>query len=428
MQREKGLSVTKAIFPMVASIMGAGVITLPHSVDRSGLLLSGPLLFFIASMSMFTLFQLVHCAKQIDDKNPSYFLVCQNVSPFLGYVAEACIAMQGFGCCLCYFLILKSWVLKFFLLDKVIEEKLVLNLLISAALLALPLFLALQKDLSKLSFTSMLGTGSVIYLSILVFSCGVLSCLLPNIPSSTSNFKEMQDLTKLKMYETKLGVLFNALSYYIFAIGCQQNMIKVFSIMERQTIANGVKVGTIATLIASSVFFLVANGGYIAGGIAQKGSILDVLESEDRVFFHQIKQTIGDKFFFLITLAKIGMAIVLMSGYPLQMHPTRDSVLIFMNLGIKDIVQRNRRAVEIFSILVMSSIIYVLSITGVSYERVMNIVASTASCYIIYVLPSIAYLASKKKRRCFSFVSMGIMGTGSLISLISLYNIIKAKN
>ncbi|OAG31827.1 hypothetical protein NEDG_00302 [Nematocida displodere] len=414
--RINGISPFQATFPMIGSIMGAGVLNLPTSVEKSGYLLSGPILLTIAAMSAFTLFQLVHCAQKLNKTNPTYFDVCKTAHPLLGYAAEACIGVQGLGCCLVYFLILKSWIAKLLGIEGQLEGSFAMNVAFTVGLMILPMLMAGQKDLKNLSFASVLGTVSVLYLSVVVMGCGALSIIFGE-PGTT----EASQLIKMN---TNPSVVFTAAFEYIFALGCQQNMVRVFSMLEEQTVMNGVKVGVGAVSVATIVFFLVSNGGYIAGGNGQNTSILDILEDKSRPFYGMVAEKFGDKFFYLITLAKVGMIIVLFAGYSLQMHPARDSILTFLRIPFKKQVDRNLRRVEVLTTTAVSVIICLCGIDPVPYKYVMNLIAVTASCYIMYLLPSISYLASTKKTSLFTFISLAILASSLAISGIGLYRIL----
>ncbi|KAI5185595.1 hypothetical protein NEHOM01_0921 [Nematocida homosporus] len=420
-KRERGLSVRSAIFPMVGSIMGSGVLNLPQSVELSGYLMSGPLLAFISAVSAFTLFQLVHCAKQLEGKGrePSYFLVCKTAFPVLGYAADGFIGIQGLGCCFCYFLILKSWISKLLGWDTYLEQNLLMNLIFSAGLMAIPGFMATLKDLKKLNFASVLCTISVLYLSLLVLVCGGLALWLPPVAKTAAD-------SPLRAYTTEPSKLFAALSKYVFALGCQQNMVRVFSLLDRPTVGNGAKVGAGAVGVAAFVFFLVSNGGYLAGGNGQKESILDVLENKNKPFYQLIVKHIGEKFFWLVTLAKIGMATVLFAGYPIQMHPSRDAVLTFVSLGLSKSVAAHRRWYEVGVVVLVSLAIMLGSLTSVQYSFVMSLISTTASCYIMFALPSIAYLMFPKKTPLFTGISVAILAGSILFSIIGTKEVLES--
>jgi len=90
---------------MVGSMMGAGMVTLPKAVEDSGYMVSEVLLGAIASISVFTLYQLVHCATQLKPGvHKSYFEVCRAASPLLGYAVEALFFCRGVELAFCTFL------------------------------------------------------------------------------------------------------------------------------------------------------------------------------------------------------------------------------------------------------------------------------------------------------------------------------------
>lgn len=410
----------QATFPMVGSILGSGVLTLPRAVEKSGYVLSAPILAFISSVCAFTLFQLVHCAKNLETPEPSYFKVCQNAFSALGYVAEASIGIQGIGVVFVYFLILKEWIAGLLGMEKAIEY-MPMHILFSIAIITIPTILSMQKNLKKLAFISILSTMSVIFLSLVVLLSGVLMAMLP----SKGIVKDT-----LKATTTNPNDIFFALSCYIFGLGCQQNMVRVFSLLDRPTKENGAKVGSFAILIASVAYFLVANGGYIAGGNGQEKSILDVLADQNRAFYQIILANFGNKmgtsYFYLITLSKIAMSIVLLGAFPLQMHPTRDSVITFLRLPFKNAIDSNKRITEIAVTAAIILAVFLGGMQKIEYTFVMNLIANTASCYIMFTLPSISYILSNKKKLPFTVISSVILIGSILFSLVGTINLFSA--
>lgn len=412
--KEQGLSVTKAIFPMVGSIMGSGILNLPQAVEISGYYISGIILFSISAVCAFTLYQLVHCSKNLQGANPSYFKVTQAAFPALGYVTELCIIAQGLGSGFVYLLILKKWISGFLGLTQ--PMSMINNFLFTLSILVIPTFFAVQKNLKKLAFISILSTISVVFLSLVVFTSGLLAVFLP------SGGHQRDELKKITSNPSDL---FRSLSPYIFGLGCQQNMVKVFSLLEKPTKKNGTIVGASAISIAAIAYFLVAYGGYIAGGNNPEGiSILEILEDKNRYFYKVVIDylgpSIGEAYFYLIALAKLSMSVVLFGAYPLQMHPARDSIITFMNLGVKEFIERNRRIVEIVLPLCISAGLLVLSLFDIRYTYVMNLIANTASCYIMFALPSTSYILSSKRKPLFTVISWSILVGSILFSFISL--------
>lgn len=412
----RGLSTTQAIFPLVGTIMGSGMLTLPQSVEKSGLYFSGLILLAVISMGMFSVFELVYCAKLLNKKNPTYFDVCSKAFPFLGYVAEMCIGAQGLGCCYVYLLVLREWISKMLGID---HESLGLGakFLLTLAIAAVPVFLAAQKDLKKIAFASKACTVSVLYLALFVMASGALSLIYLDLSKSD-----------LKKTYTRPYDLFLASFDYIFSTGFQQNIVSIFSMLEKPTVKNGVFSGISALLLSAFVFFFVSNGGYIAGGNNQKKSILDVLEDPTRDFHKKMTEVFGPRFFYLVTLAKVGMVIVLVSAYPTQMHPTRDAFLTFLKVPLKKAVETNKRATEIVLITVISLVLLTIGVFSKwSYAPTMRFIAVTASCYIMFLLPSLSYLSLAKKKDSKYAGAALLFAMSVAISTMGTYDLIFSK-
>ncbi|EIJ88531.1 hypothetical protein NEQG_01221 [Nematocida parisii ERTm3] len=209
-------------------------------------------------------------------------------------------------------------------------------------------------------------------------------------------------------------------------------MVKVFSLLKNPTKINGAKVGTYAIVIVSIAYFFVANGGYIAGGNGQNSSILDVLSNTEKPFHKIIMTNFGDTwggtYFHLITISKLAMVIVLLGAYPLQLHPTRDSIITFLSIIFKNNIFRNNpRVVEVLITSIMTITVFIESLYKIKYIFVMKLIASTASCYIMFTLPSIAYIYSQNKVKLFDYTSKGILIGSILFSICSTYLLLHEK-
>jgi len=421
---QDGLSVTQAVFPMIASMMGAGMLSLPQAVEKSGYMLSGVLLGAIASISVFTLYQLVHCATQLKPgTEKSYFEVCRAASPLLGYAVEASIFLQGSGICFLYFLIAKGWLAELLDISTTVNTDRRADIFFTLVIIALPAFLASLKDLKRLNFASFFCTVAVLYLAFVILACGLIALAFSGPVSLPEGVEQS---TKLIAVNTNPSDLLEATFKYIFALGCQQNMVKVFSLMKRPTVKNGTRVAIISVALGSFVYFLIANGGYIAVGNGQKKSILDELENAQKPFMHLSRSILGPLVGLGIRLAKIGMIAVLLVGYPVQMHPTRDAILTFLNLSgsAKFFIENNRRFVEICITSTLSALVVLGSLMGIDYFSVMKFIATTASCYIMYTLPSMAYILSSKKKKVNVGISIGVLLFSLFVSFFGLYSIL----
>jgi len=306
--------------------------------------------------------------------------------------------------------------------EDIIENSTKADILFSLAVIAAPALLSSMKDLKKINFASFFCTVAVFYMAFVIFACGAIALAFRDavvLPKGVARG------TKLVAVNNDFSKVFKAVFKYIFALSCQQNMVRVFSLMKKRTVKSGTKVAAIAVAVGSFAYFLVANGGYIAAGNGQPESILDELENPGKAFAHIAEQKVGRIVGRGIEVAKLEMVLVLFVGYPLQMHPTRDSILTFLSINsrAKSFISRNRRVSEVSVTSLMSGLVFLGSFMKMKYEKVTDFIAVTASYYIMYTLPSLAYILSSKKKRYNVAISVGVIIFSLFVSFYGLYTI-----
>lgn len=410
-----GLSATQAVFPMVSSIMGAGVISMSLGVQDLGYLL-GPLILCVVSLlSLFTLYALVFCASKMNKKDVTYFDVCKETHPLLGYAAEFVIALQGYGCCLTYFIILKRWIAEILKISVSGAQ----DLFYSAAIMA-PLFLmAAQESLEKLQFATILCTLSVSYLSLMVVIYYGASLVYPIKTVSSSLSGSIDPMKKYAPMATNTAIA-SGIPTFLFALGCHQNMVRIFASLEKKTVKTGVSVAACAVLIATIVFGSVGTCGYLTLGHHQKMNILDSL-SNPKGFFHKvITEKLRDRKLILLTVARIAMVCVLLAGFPVQLHPTRDSFKTFISLLP---VETSDRLLNLALTALICLSVLGISIATSNFELFMKIIGATATCYVMYLLPSICFVSFAEKKNAFYYLSMAITAASVALSAASIWDI-----
>lgn len=418
-----GISFWVAVFLIICSIMGAGILVVSIGVEDLGYFLGPVVQVLVSLMSLFTLYLLVHCASLLPKREPSYFDVCKQASVLLGYAAEFSIGLQGFGCCLSYFIILKKWIAS--LLDFNLKGNQA-NLFVSTGIMAPLALLACQKSLQKLRFASIMSTVSVSYLSLMVLFYFGVSLVYPTstvdpaisgLPDASVKYKPMAINTKFA----------SGIPTFLFALGCQQNMVKVFSSLRNRTVKNGTKVAAYAVAGASLIIGCVGVCGYLTVGHNQNGrTILDSLENKDGFFRQSVVKNLGERWLYGLPIARGAMILVLMAAFPIQMHPTRDSFRAFLALPLKSFVSRNKDAADLLITLSLCATIFAIAHFTDKFQLLMNIVGATASCYVMYLLPSICYMRSPVKRRPFFFLAIltSLFSVG--LSAAKIYEVAKS--
>ncbi|KAK1349242.1 transmembrane amino acid transporter [Hamiltosporidium tvaerminnensis] len=393
MSNKSGLSVFSGTSVMITTMLGSGVILLPRAFKDLGYIIGSLTFLGIAAITFFTLFTLCSAAFQTEKKgNYSYFGTCQSISPILAYAADSCIALQGYACCLVYLIALKGWLPKVFGLQT--------DGIIVVGVVIIPLFiLSSLKSLKKLWFTSYVSVGSVLFLSFLI----IFYCI------------------KLGGYEMKAsGFGFgSAISVMVFALGCHQNILKVFNELEKCDLKEIVKVSLFSVIGGSVIYIGIGLTGYYLVGDLKMSILEEMLEGE---VSDKINGLTGGGM--LVKGAVLGFCFVMMCAFPMQVQPARDSILnLIGKIFKKEKISESARMI--------STVVFVLSIGGLAcikkleYGFVLNIVGATCTTFITFLFPSLVYALGKNGNGILRILAGGVSLLSAILSCFMLYQVIK---
>ncbi|KAF7682527.1 Vacuolar amino acid transporter 5 [Astathelohania contejeani] len=398
MAKNTGLSIPAASIVMITTMMGTGVILLSSSVSCLGYLGGTFGIAFIGSICFFTLYAICYGANKIKGKEISYYNSCASLSPYLGYFADFCIAMQGFGVCIGYLLTIKNWVYKIVPSISGIPEQ------VTVLAVSIPLIiLSLKKDLKSLRYVSYLSVGSVAYLALLLIFF---------------YFKTFGKCPKgeIKAFNTDFA---SGFPNVIFALGCHQNIVKTFSELSNRTIGSITLVSLIAVGFGSLICISIGVFGYLLFGGVIKETILDLLLNKNDAVVQCIG--IGDyDLGRLMTLAGVvGFLIVMTCAFPMQMQPTRDSTINILRgfLKLSGTNDTSLKLGRIITLVYCVLIVFLAMIPGLNISVVAGFLGATVSNFICYGFPCIVYIMAVRKMNPLTILAFLIL-VGSLISSV----------
>ena len=99
-----GASVASGVLNMSNTILGAGMLALPHALAQSGLLVGLLLLALFAALSLLGL-HLVSAAADLAGRPSSFYAVAEKAVPGSGMLIDAAIAVKCFGVATAYLII-----------------------------------------------------------------------------------------------------------------------------------------------------------------------------------------------------------------------------------------------------------------------------------------------------------------------------------
>ncbi|KAK8230634.1 transmembrane amino acid transporter protein-domain-containing protein [Phyllosticta capitalensis] len=394
-----------SVINLVNTILGAGLLAMPHALSQMGILLGVIVIVWAGLTAGFGLYLQTRCAKYLDRGSSSFAALSKITYPNAAVVFDAAIAIKCFGVGVSYLIIigdLMPGVVKGF------SEGSVPGFLIDrqfwiTAFMLIVIPLSYLRRIDSLKYTSIIALISISYLVILV--------LAHFIKGDTMD--ERGDI-RVVAWSGPVAAL-SVFPVIVFAYTCHQNM---FSILNeifdnshfRTTAVVGASIG-----MACVLYILVGITGYLSYGDHVTGNIVSMYEPS-------ASSTIG----------RLAIVILVMFSYPLQVHPCRASVdAVISWRPIRKSSTRNAspspsrnnqhlsapllgtpkpsnggvgssplqppkaepmselRFAVITTVIIVFS--YVVAMTVSSLEKVLAYVGSTGSTAISFILPGIFY-------------------------------------
>ncbi|KAI7877128.1 hypothetical protein K492DRAFT_166391 [Lichtheimia hyalospora FSU 10163] len=344
---------------LLNTILGTGVLAMPAAVATVGLIPGMVLTLFSGITSGTGLYFLSESAARVQGRHASFFAVSQLTWPSAAMWFDTAIAIKCFGVAVSYLIIigdLLPLVVLAFASEPIADTSLLLDrrlwILVVMAILA-PL--SYLRTLNALRHISALAIVSVVYLCAIV----VYHYFTPGL---------LQKPEHVDLWHITPGI-FSKLPVFIFAFTCHQNIFTVHNELKDNSRRSMIKVILWAIGSAAAVYELVATVGYLSFGRNAKGNI--ILEYPPSPF---------------VAGGRVAIVILVMLGYPLQLHPCRASftkVLEALN------IHPPMKHYTTTTALIIGTLIIAVSVSQL--DLVLAFVGSTGSTSISFILPGLFY-------------------------------------
>jgi len=414
-KRKSGLGFSKsrvgAMLLANTLLGGSGMLGIPYALSVSGYALGLLFLVFFGGASAFGC-HLLHCsARKIGRAPCSFFTVANAVAPRWTWLIDGAVAVKCFGVGTSYLIIVGDLVpdaMTFFGIGDSTELR---WFWISVSFsVAAPL--ACLRNLSSLRFTA---TGAVCIVAwtvtlIMLFFARAGGTFDPcafdetlGVDGRQANFTlvggssarvvqppySLQDDelpcrgASFEAFTSDPVALFKVLPVFIFGFTCQQN---IFTICNEVRNASKRRVDNILAMsytLAGCAFAIAALMGYATYGNRVHPDVLKGYPQSKVVEFTRILYSV---------LATV--------SYPLQMHPSRTSVLALFRLccplrGSVEEGAEEWRYVIVTLVLLLCS--YALALTVTNLGVVLAIVGASGSTMVSYILPGLVYFRTFKE-------------------------------
>ncbi|KAK0263766.1 hypothetical protein LTS09_002117 [Friedmanniomyces endolithicus] len=288
-----------SVINLVNTIVGAGVLAMPHALSKMGIILGTIVILWAGLTAGFGLYLQTRCARYLDRGAASFFALSQITYPNAAVLFDAAIAIKCFGVGVSYLIIIGD------LMPGVIrgfgEPGSALYLVDRhfwvTAFMLIVIPLSFLRRLDSLKYTSVIALISIAYLVVLVvyhFASG-----------DTLSERGTVNIIKWQGILPTLG----SFPIIVFAYTCHQNMFSILNEIGdnrpfRTSSVVGASIGS-----AASIYILVAITGYLSFGDNIMGNIV-------AQYTPSVLSTIG----------RAAIVVLVMFSYPLQVHPCRASV------------------------------------------------------------------------------------------------------
>ncbi|GAA6049356.1 hypothetical protein JCM3770_007305 [Rhodotorula araucariae] len=376
--RDGAATVTSCIANLANTIIGTGSLAMAHAFSGEGLIPGIFMVVVCGGAAAFGLYLLTRSAAMAPHRAASFSSLSTLTYPGLARLFDFAVALKCFGVSISYLIVIGGLMPKVVhsfkpdLVDSVLLDRR-LWILASMTLLCPLAFLRRLDSLKLTSYIALCAIGYLIFV-VVYYTCGSRDQLPP--------------AGDIELF--KFGPSFiQSLPVQIFAFTCAQNIFAVFN--EIKTNSQPRLNLVICTSIGSAAIIYEILGilGYLTFGAAVGGNIIEMYPRTT-----------------LVSIGQVGITILVLFSYPLQLHPARASLDKFLfphrpsdaddctlaaddHGGAGDEIPLGRFVVE-SAVLLFATFMIAMFVS--SLEVVLGFVGATGSTTISFILPAVFFL------------------------------------
>lgn len=369
-------SLFSCIMNLANTILGAGMLGLPHAFASNGYALGIILLFVFAILAAFGLHLLAMISlERFSEKRDASFYKVATAAFSKGALAiDAAVAIKCFGVGTSYLIVIGDLLPPAFedmgAGGLVSDRRFLITLLMGVVVVPL----CCLKNMDAMRFTSTLSICFVVFITCVIFSYAVH-------PGDICDGKTMDDCKgPTENFIVKESTV-KVLTIFIFGYTCHQNIFTICNELNQFTATR------INTVIGSSVgsglivYLIIAISGYATFGSKVASDVLELYPQDT-----------------LMTVSRILVSLLVISSFPLQCFPCRQSVMSILDSTIGPAESewlKNRRWWVITGLI--CTFAWLISMVVKDLGIVLAIVGATGSTTISYILPGFVYYSLQKE-------------------------------
>lgn len=415
---------SSAVFNLVSTIIGGGVLSLPFAFDKCGLVVALAFMVVSASASTFSLYVIVSCSRR--GRATTYEeVVAKALGPRAGLVTVVLLVVLTFLTLVAYVILIKDLVGALgakFLYGRAISvvEKNLLTV-VCVALVSPVLF---ARSMNSLRFTSIFSLAAVLMLAIAITIRAIGSLELhAEIDSQAATTETtLNDGIPVKLFPARWQDAVYAFPIISVSFLCHFNVLPVYRELHKPT-RHRLKKIVASTMFSTWVFYMIVGTmGYLfayrmPGGI--QGDILNNFSDDDP----------------LVNLGRLGLLVTIMLSLPLITQPCRRNIIrlgFYIKRSVESRTHRFNGEVEgepllagadelvdeespmvslagsppprrdtarhVLLTTVIIAAVIALALVSPGVVVVWNLMGSTVGLLVSYVLPCVSYIFIRKNK------------------------------
>lgn len=300
-------TVLSSVSNLTNTVIGAGMVALPHAFARMGWLLGSALLLVCAATAGFGLHLIKQCTTRLGTHPRTFYDLTVDTLPRAAWWFDAVIFIKCYGVCVSYLLIssrLMPQVVLSFAHAAGTGRAGVPDVLMSPALWAVVFAAALAplcflRRLDSLRGVGYVNIAAVIYLVAIMAVYAAVPGLLKELPTGGDARAVVFSVDILRVFPV-----------IVFAYTCAQNIIPVYNELADPSERTADTVVALSIGVSALVYLAVALLGYLSFGSFAPDNIVTMYPDTS----------------LLVCFGKVSVILLTLTSYPLQLYPSRSSL------------------------------------------------------------------------------------------------------
>ncbi|KAG5176256.1 transmembrane amino acid transporter protein-domain-containing protein [Tribonema minus] len=373
-KRQSGMFACAAA--LINTLLGVSIVGSAHGFTEAGYALGTALFVIFAGFSAMGLYLLACSARKVGAFPSSYYVVAHAAVPQYTLAIDAAVAIKCFGVATSYLIVIGDLLpdaVEGLLKERAAPALLSRHFWITTAMVWIAP-LAAQRSLGALKYTATLAIGFAFFLVSMV----VAYAAVPSLHRSLCHGGEVDTCSGAGPAVGAPVHVLRVLSIFVFSYTCHQNIFGVCNELREPTQGRIKAVIAVAVATAAAVHLSISWSAFATFGTNVSDNILNNYAKG-----------------LPLTVARVCVALLVSTGYPLQAHPSRRSIVTVAGAAEAPDISPDNASAKLFWTVTLAFIglTYLIAMAITDLGVVLEVVGATGSTIISYILPGGIYLA-----------------------------------